>query len=82
MVEARAKIGEGGRVVIPATYRKALGLKTGDEVILVLGEGEVLLLTPERTIHRAQAIVRRYVPKGRSLVKELLQERREEASNA
>ena len=79
-MEIKTKLGEGGRLVIPAEYRKSLGLKTGDEVILVLEEGEVRLLTPQRAIQRAQALVRRYVPKGRSLVKELLEERREEAA--
>ena len=57
-----------------------MGLKPGDEVILALEDGEVRLLTPRRAIERAQALVRRYVPEGRSLVEELLRERREEAS--
>ena len=82
MTEIRAKLGESGRLVIPAACRKALGLKPGDEVILLLEEGEVRLLTPQRAVQRAQALVRRYVPKGRSLVEELLRERRKEAARA
>ena len=74
----KANIGEGGRIVIPARYRKALGLKPGDEVLLVLEEGEVRVLTPQRAVQRAQTLVRRYIPEGRPLVEELLQERREE----
>jgi AbrB family looped-hinge helix DNA binding protein len=35
----KTTIREGGRLVIPAAYRKALGLKPGDEVLLVLEEG-------------------------------------------
>lgn len=50
MPEIRTKIGEGGRIVLPAEYRKALGLKPGDEVVLVLREGEVRLLTPKQAI--------------------------------
>ena len=69
-------------MVVPAAYRKSLGLKPGDEVILVLEEGEVRLLTPQRAIQRAQALVRRYIPEARDLAAELLQERREEVARA
>ena len=74
------KIGEGGRIVVPARYRKVLGLETGDQVMLVLGEGEVRLFSPARAAERARALVRRYVPKDKSLANELLAERREEAT--
>jgi AbrB family looped-hinge helix DNA binding protein len=73
-------LGDGGRVVVPAQYRKALGLKTGDQVMLVLEEGEVWLFTPARATERARALVRRYVPAEKSLTDELLAERREEAA--
>ena len=79
MVQTRAKIAEGGRVVIPAEYRKSLGVQAGDEVILVLEDQEVRILTLERAIEQAQALVRQYVPEGRSLVDELIRERREES---
>ena len=75
----RVAIGEGGRVVIPASYRQALGLSDGDEVILQLSEGELRILTPEQALRRAQTLVRRYVLDGRSLAEELIQERRQEA---
>ena len=78
-MEVMTKISEGGRVVVPAAFRKALGLKPGDPVIVVLDDEEVRLLTPRRAIRRAQEIVRKYVPEGQSLVDELIEERREEA---
>jgi AbrB family looped-hinge helix DNA binding protein len=81
MTDIKTKLGEGGRVVIPAEYRKTLGLKPGDEVVLLLEEGEVRLLTPQRAVQRAQALVRRYIPEGRGLVGELLQGRRDEAAH-
>ena len=80
MIEYKTKIGEGGRVVIPAQCRKTLGLEIGDEVILLLEDGELRLLTTQQIIERAQAIVRRYVPKGRSLSDELIKARREESA--
>ena len=72
-------VGDGGRVVVPAQYRKALGLKTGDHVMLALEEGEVRLFTPARAAERARALVRRYVPKNKNLTDELPAERHEEA---
>ena len=80
MKEIKTKLGDGGRLVVPAKYRKTLGIKPGDEVILVLEDGELRLLTPQRAVQRAQSLVRRYIPKGRNLTEELLQERREEAA--
>lgn len=73
-------IREGGRLVIPAAYRKALGIKPGDEVLLTLEDGEIRMVSTRQAVARAQAMVRRYVPRGRSLSGELLEERREEAS--
>ena len=73
------RISEDGSVVVPSAFRKALGLKPGDPVFFVLDDDEVRLLTLRRAIRRAQEIVRQYVPKGRSLVDELIEERRGEA---
>src|SRR4051812_12340714 len=75
----RTKVGEGGRVVLPAEFRKALGLCPGDTVTLMLVDGEIHIFTPEHTIKRAQEWVRSFVPEGRSLVDELIAERRAEA---
>ena len=82
MSEIKTIMREGGRVVIPSKYRKTLGIKPGDELVLLLEEGEIRIVTARHAILQAQALVRRYVPKGRSLSKELIQERREEDARA
>ena len=74
-------IGENGRIVIPAACRKALGIKPGDEVQLVLEDGEIRMLSQRQAIVRAQNLLRSYVPNGRNLSEELIKERREEASH-
>lgn len=76
----KTRMGEGGRIVIPVEYRRALGLEPGDEVILVLDDGDVRIMTPQRAVQRAQALVRRYIPEELDLVDELLQERRDEVT--
>ena len=79
--EARLRINENGRVVIPAAFRKALGIKAGDRVILTMQDDELRIMTVKRRIQRAQERVRKYIKPGRSLVDELIADRRREARN-
>jgi AbrB family looped-hinge helix DNA binding protein len=79
--EVRQRINENGRVVIPASFRKALGVKIGDEVVLRIQDDELRITTQQGRIERAQRRAKRYVKPGTSLVKELLAERREAAKN-
>jgi AbrB family looped-hinge helix DNA binding protein len=77
--EARLRINENGRVVIPASFRKALGINPGDEVILRLEDDELRISTLRSRLERARRQVRKYVKPGVSLVDELIAERREAA---
>ena len=77
--DVRLRINENGRIVIPASFRKALGVNPGDEVIVSLEEDELRITTMKRRIERAQRHVRKYVKPGVSLVDELIAERREAA---
>jgi len=77
--ESFARLTENGRIVIPASYRKALGVKAGDEVILRMEDDELRITTMKRRIERAQERIRRYVKPGVSLADELIAERREAA---
>jgi bifunctional DNA-binding transcriptional regulator/antitoxin component of YhaV-PrlF toxin-antitoxin module len=79
MNKTLTKLGEGGRLVIPAEYRKALGVEVGDEVVLMLEEGSLRVLTPREGIRRAQELVRSYIPSGQRLADELIAERRKES---
>jgi antitoxin PrlF len=78
MPHVRITIAEGGRIVIPAEYRQALGLQIGDEVILQLEEEELCIFSIDQAIKRAQELVSRYIPQERSLADELIAERRSE----
>ena len=80
MIAEITKLTNGNRIVIPAAIRKSLGLSVGDPVTMVLQDnGEVRLLTQAEAIKQAQKLVRQYIPAERSLVEELLAERRTEA---
>jgi AbrB family looped-hinge helix DNA binding protein len=76
-LEARKRLGEDGRVVIPTSFREALGINVGDEVILRIEDGEMRITTLKLRLERAQKRIRRYVKPGRSVVDELIAERRE-----
>lgn len=73
------RITEGGRIVIPAEFRRALGLNVGDEPLMQVEDGELRLFTLEQGIKRAQETYRKYVPANRDLVGELIRERHAEA---
>jgi AbrB family looped-hinge helix DNA binding protein len=73
------RISEAGRIVIPATFRKALAVKPGDELILEMKDGELRLRTRVEGIRRAKALVAD-LKDGPSPVDELIAERRAEAA--
>jgi AbrB family looped-hinge helix DNA binding protein len=77
--ETRMRVSQNGRIVIPASFRKALGIDVGDEVVLRLQDNELRITTQQHRVQRAQERSRRYVKRGASLVNELLSERREAA---
>lgn len=77
--ETRLRINQNGRIVIPASYREALGIEPGDELVLRIEDDELRISTLKQRLERARQLVRKHVPAGRSLVKELIAERREAA---
>lgn len=84
MLDVRTKMGEGGRVIIPAIFRQSLQLKAGDDIILHFGDNEIHITTPEQALIKIQAKVKNYFDKTdtpASLVDELIANRRAEAEN-
>jgi AbrB family looped-hinge helix DNA binding protein len=77
--QTRTRVGEKGRVVIPASFREALDIKVGDEVELRIENNELRVSTLKARLARAQQRLRRFIKPGRSLAKELIAERREAA---
>jgi AbrB family looped-hinge helix DNA binding protein len=77
--ETRTRVNENGRIVIPVSFRKALGINVGDEVVMRIEDNELRILTFKQRIERAQRLVRNKVKPGTSLVDELIAERREAA---
>ena len=77
----KVKVAANGRVVIPASFRKALGVAGGGELIFRWEDDELRVATLKRNIERAQRHARQYIKPGTSLVDEFIAERREAAKH-
>ena len=69
--EFSCRVDRNGRVLIPHLLRRALGISTGNEVLLRVRNGELQITTQRHRIELARTRARRYLPKGVSLVDEL-----------
>ncbi|KMO22830.1 AbrB/MazE/SpoVT family DNA-binding domain-containing protein [Methylobacterium indicum] len=80
-MESRAtKIVDGGKLVIPASFRREMGLQVGDTVVMEMVGGELRVRSRDAAIADAQKLVRGLVPDGISLSDELIADRRAEAA--
>jgi AbrB family looped-hinge helix DNA binding protein len=59
--KTRMRVNENGLVVIPASFRQALGINPGDEVILRIVNDELRITTLRERLQRAQRQVRKHV---------------------
>lgn len=67
------RVGPKGRVVLPAEARRQLGLNESDELCVLVEDGMIKLMTPDRLTKLIQDMAAHY--EG-SLVEDLLAERR------
>jgi AbrB family looped-hinge helix DNA binding protein len=81
MKDVSVKLGEGGRIVIPAEYRKALGIDVGDDLMLHVDNGIIMLLTRKQAIQYVQERMAKYTTDERKLADEIISERRKEAEH-
>lgn len=80
MEQTATKVDRHGRVVIPAEYRRALGLREGDPVMVQLDDGVLRILTHAQAIRKVQEALAPYFAGKPSPVDELIAERRAEAA--
>lgn len=74
----RLRLGPQGRLVVPAQFRRALGLEVGDPLVASIEDGRLVLAPREAA--RARLLERFPVAAGgASAVDELLEARRAEA---
>jgi AbrB family looped-hinge helix DNA binding protein len=54
MGSRRVRMAPGGRVVIPADFRKALGVEVGDSMVIELKDDELRLRSRQAAIRRCR----------------------------
>jgi AbrB family looped-hinge helix DNA binding protein len=74
-MDATLVLGQQGRIVIPASIRTALGLAPGDRVHLHVTGRRLVLERQQDAVAELRELAAE-VPKNRSLVEELLADRR------
>jgi len=80
-LRARIRVGDKGRIIIPAALREALGMTDGEAINLRVVEGELRLETLRSRIRRVQERARQYVKPGTLVSEELSVERRAAAKH-
>lgn len=78
-MDATIVVGKQGRVVIPAEFREQLGLAAGDQLHLHLAGTRLVIQRPQDAAGELRRLASA-VPLARSLVEELLAERRAAAA--
>jgi antitoxin PrlF len=78
-MDATVIMGRQGRVVIPAGIRKRLGLASGDQLHLHIAGTRLVIERPQDAVAELRGLAST-VPPTRSLVEELLAERRAAAA--
>ncbi|HEY2858724.1 MAG TPA: AbrB/MazE/SpoVT family DNA-binding domain-containing protein [Terracidiphilus sp.] len=68
-----------GRILIPAAMRKEMGWEAGQRLILNINAHDLRILSRQQAIKKIQDELRSRIPAGRSVVDELIQDRRKEA---
>lgn len=80
MQTAKGKVVEGGRIILPAQFRRSLGLEKGDTVLIELHEDELRVRPARAALRRLQAKLRVLGPADVLASDELVTERRAEAA--
>ena len=77
----KAKVSKGGKIVIPSICKKALNILDGDELIFDVHDNQVILSPVKATLQKVRKLFKEANPSEKSLVDELLQERKQGLEN-
>jgi AbrB family looped-hinge helix DNA binding protein len=59
-MEVHTKITQGGRIVIPRSFRKVLNLEEGSDIVVRLDKNELHVFSLAQAIKKTQAKVKQY----------------------
>ncbi len=78
---AKAKVSKGGKIAIPSICKKALNISDGDELLFDIQNNQVIISPVKFALQKVRKLLKEHNPSGRSLVEELIQERKQESKN-
>jgi AbrB family looped-hinge helix DNA binding protein len=70
---------EGGRVIVPAEFRRQMGIGKGDTLLFEMHGDELRIRAARSALRELQAKLKPYAVSGGSVADELIAERRAEA---
>jgi AbrB family looped-hinge helix DNA binding protein len=73
------RVDQQGRILVPKELREAVGMRPGGNLTLLVEGGEIRIITPQGARQRMRELSAKYSTGNRSLVDELIAERRAEA---
>lgn len=74
----KAKVSKGGKIAIPSACKKVLNISDGDELLFDINDNQVVISPVKFTLQKVRKLLKDHNPSGRSLVDELIQERKQE----
>jgi bifunctional DNA-binding transcriptional regulator/antitoxin component of YhaV-PrlF toxin-antitoxin module len=75
------KMVEGGRLIVPAAFRKEMGLAKGDAVIMEMHGDELRVRPAKSALKRLREKLRAAAPTNVSVVDELIADRRRDSGD-
>jgi AbrB family looped-hinge helix DNA binding protein len=73
------RLEKSGRILIPASVRRQLGLSAGSQVLVKVEESGTLQVTSRaQALAKVREEIRKYIPAGQDLAGELIRDRRAE----
>jgi AbrB family looped-hinge helix DNA binding protein len=79
-MQQAVELGAGGRLVIPAPMRAALGMKIGDKLTVRLEGKELRIHTYREGLRQVREIIAKHLPPGVDALDDFLKWRREQAA--
>lgn len=77
----KAKVSKGGKIAIPSVCKKVLNISDGDELLFDICNNQVIISPIKLTLQKVRKFLKDNNPSNRSLVQELIQERKQELKN-
>ena len=78
MLTTNVILSQGGRILVPAKMRKALGVEVGDELLMRVENQELRIFNLQHAVKEAQELMEKYNPEKKCMSDDIIKDRRNE----